>query len=78
MPTCQECGNNLAFSSSKVSTEVPCANPPFPLQANFATSGQLESIEYAGNEDQIVKDAWEHPEIFFDTCGTCGSQKLEW
>lgn len=78
MPTCLECGNNELFSSSKIPSDVPFVNPPLPLQGTFAADGSLDTVEYTGNDEDLVEGAWEEPSSLFDVCGACGSNNIEW
>lgn len=78
MPVCRDCGNKNIFSSSKISSETPFANPPLPLKANFTSDGSLGTLEYTGSDNSTLDGAWENPQAFFDVCGICGSDRIEW
>ncbi len=78
MPVCRDCGNKSTFSSSRIASETPYANPPLPLKATFHPGGSLANLEYTGNNDTILDGAWKNPQAFFDVCGVCGSNHIQW
>lgn len=79
MPYCKKCGNHESLASSYFlpSSETATA-PPYGLLGNFNQEGYLTTLECQGASLDDAQEAFERPEIYFDTCPSCGSHDIHW
>ncbi|MEG6521071.1 hypothetical protein [Desulfotomaculum sp. 1211_IL3151] len=79
MPYCRRCGNCESLASSRFLPGSPtAAAPPYGLVGNFSQAGNLKTMECQGASLDDAQEAFEQPEIYFDTCPNCGSQDIQW
>lgn len=79
MPRCAKCGNTLSFGSSQVPPASLTANGPVSgLVADFDKAGYITEMESLTSDLDVVQEAWERPEEYFNICYNCGSEDIYW
>ncbi|CCO09006.1 hypothetical protein [Desulforamulus hydrothermalis] len=79
MPYCNVCGNWESLASSRFPPAADTANgPSYGLLGNFNEEGCLLTMECQGASLDDAQEAYEQPQIYFDTCPFCGSRDISW
>lgn len=77
MPRCLNCDNTDRFVSSQVVSSRRHSEP-HGLTGQFSSHGSVTHLENNNISQKTLNEAWQTPEKYFDTCHSCGSQKLLW
>lgn len=79
MPRCLNCGNSEIFAASTVPNTSPwtASGPTSGMIGDFS-QGELRHLENSGAAHEVIREAYQSPEAYFDTCQHCGSTNLSW
>lgn len=78
MPRCLNCGNSTHFSCNKVPKSQPWNNGPNSGLVALFDEGSLISLENQGASYEDLTGAWSSPHLYFNSCNSCGSDKIVW
>lgn len=78
VPRCLNCGNETSFISSSIQSGTPWMSTENSAVAAHFADGQVRHVENHGASHDIIDEAFQRPESYFDTCHQCGSTNLQW
>jgi len=78
MPRCLNCGNSTLFCSTKFPKGFPWNGGPNSGLVALFDGGSLIGLENMGVFYEELTSAWTSPYLYFNSCSSCGSDKIIW